>query len=214
MTSVVHAIAVGSHGKCKSLVRIPSASVEWVKWALDSGAAGIVVPMVQSKTEAEQIVKYACYPPVGQRSFGPFNAPWTDLSADSDVGKYFSVTASNLAVVAMIESVDGVTNAEDIIKTPGINGIFIGPVDLRLSLGLSGADGVEPEYVEALEKLVRVSHENQVTIGIFSAGPEVLKKHIGMGFDYFLVAGDSTALVTGANAALISCKNAVADAKL
>src|ERR1700753_887291 len=103
MTAVVHAIAVGSQGKCASLVRIPSNGVEWTKWALDSGAAGIIVPMVQSKEEAQRIVQYSRYPPLGQRSFGPFNAPWTDLSPDSDVSKYFSSTSKGLAVVAMIE---------------------------------------------------------------------------------------------------------------
>ena len=73
-TAIVHAVANGSGGKCSPLVRIPAAEVSWVKWALDAGADGIVVPMVQSKEEAERIVRYSKYPPVGQRSFGPFMA--------------------------------------------------------------------------------------------------------------------------------------------
>lgn len=66
-TSIVHAIANASSNKTSSLVRIPAAGVEWVKWALDSGANGIVVPMVQSREEAERVVKYAKYPPVGRQ---------------------------------------------------------------------------------------------------------------------------------------------------
>lgn len=71
MTRMVHAIANGSHGKVAPLVRIPAHGVEWVKWGLDSGASGIVIPMVQTRDEVEGIVKRARYPPLGERSFGP-----------------------------------------------------------------------------------------------------------------------------------------------
>ncbi|KAF9882944.1 hypothetical protein FE257_004855 [Aspergillus nanangensis] len=173
-TSLVHAIAVGSHGKCASLVRIPAIGVEWVKWALDSGATGIVAPMVQSKEEAERLARFARYPPLGERSFRPFNAPWADLSLDSSVQKYLSTTSRDIAVIAMIESRAG------------------------------GADGQEPEYVQALERIVRIARREKIGVGIFSATPEALKVHLAMGFNFVLVAGDSTALMNGATMAMDS----------
>lgn len=213
-TAMVHAIAVGSYGRCASLVRIPSTGVEWVKWALDSGAAGIVAPMVQTAEEAERLVRFARYPPLGQRSFGPFNAPWADLSSDSGVGKYFSATSSGVAVIAMIESKAGVQNAESIMSTEGISGVFVGPVDLRLSMGLVGADGKEPEYLQALVKIVRIGKGVGIPVGIFSPSPEALKDHLTMGFSFLLVAGDSTALVNGAELAIDSSRKACREMKL
>ena len=65
-THIVHAVGAASKGTCAPLVRVPSHGVEWIKWGLDSGAAGIVVPMVTSKEEAEAVVQKACYPPLGQ----------------------------------------------------------------------------------------------------------------------------------------------------
>jgi 2-keto-3-deoxy-L-rhamnonate aldolase RhmA len=185
-----------------------------VKWALDSGAAGIVVPMVQNKEEAAEIVRFARYPPHGQRSFGPFHAPWADLSEDSDVTKYFTRTAKEISVITMIESVIGIQNAEEIMATKGISGIFIGPVDLRLSMGFSRAAGDETEYVQALEKIVCLGQKLAIPIGIFSATPDVLKAHIKMGFTFFLVAGDTTALVQGATAAVEGAHRAIREIKL
>lgn len=214
-TSLVHAVAVGSHGRCASLVRIPGLGVEWVKWALDSGAAGVVAPMVQSREEAEKLVQFAKYPPLGQRSFGPFNAQWADLAEDSSLQKYVGKTASGVAVIAMIESRAGVENAEAIIGTEGIDAVFIGPIDLRLSLGLSAApDGKEPEYLQALEKIVQIAKRLGTPVGIFSASPEILKGHVAMGFNFLLVAGDSTALTNGARLAVDSARTACREGNL
>ncbi|CAK7203589.1 hypothetical protein SEUCBS139899_006326 [Sporothrix eucalyptigena] len=214
-TALVHALAVGSHGRCASLVRIPALGVEWVKWALDSGAAGVVAPMVQSAEEAQQLVRFARYPSAGgQRSFGPFNAPWADLEGDSDVAKYFGKTAAGVAVIAMVESREGLENAEAILQTDGISGVFIGPVDLRLSMGLTGADGAEPEYVEALTKFARLGKAAGKVVGIFSASPAAIQTHARMGFNFLLVAGDSTALVHGAKVALDGSAQALREVKL
>src|ERR1700761_2964853 len=68
---LTHAIVSASGGRCKPIIRVPSHGVEWIKWALDCGSSGILIPMVQSAQEMERIVQMAVYPPRGQRSFGP-----------------------------------------------------------------------------------------------------------------------------------------------
>jgi 2-keto-3-deoxy-L-rhamnonate aldolase RhmA len=216
-TAIVHALTVGSFSKCASLIRVPTLSNEWVKWALDSGATGIVAPMLQSRAEAEQLVRWARYPsqhPTGQRSFGPGQAVWADLSQDSDMAKYVGKTSNDVAVVAMIESKAGIANAEGIMSTSGLSGIFIGPVDLRMSLGLPGMDGDEPEYRDLLRKLVAMAKKNGLFIGIYSGSPSILKEHKKLGFDYFLVTSDSQSMVNGATAVLQGCRAAAKDAKL
>jgi 2-keto-3-deoxy-L-rhamnonate aldolase RhmA len=216
VTSMVHAVANASHGKTASLVRIPAAGVEYVKWALDSGANGIVVPMVQSREEAERVVRYAKYPPIGQRSFGPFNAAWADPAADKSLPKYFGHARQpgNIAVIVMIESKDGIDNAEEIMSVPGVDGIFVGPVDMRLSLSLGGADGDEGVYVDALKKVVALSKKLDLVSGIFSAGPEALKKHVSLGFSYSMASSDTGLISVSAKAAIEASRKAVNAAKL
>ncbi|KAB5528788.1 Pyruvate/Phosphoenolpyruvate kinase-like domain-containing protein [Coniochaeta sp. 2T2.1] len=170
--------------------------------------------MVQSRADAESLVKFARYPPVGERSFGPFQAPWADLAEDSDIVKYVTKSAPAVAVIPMIESRAGVADAEGIMTTEGVTGIFVGPVDLRLSMGLTGADGEEPEYVEALEMILRIGKRVGIPVGIFAASPEALKKQIGMGFTYFLVTGDSAALSSGAQVAIDTSRQVCRDLKL
>ncbi|KAF1811383.1 2-dehydro-3-deoxyglucarate aldolase [Eremomyces bilateralis CBS 781.70] len=204
MTSLVHAIAAGSRNATLPLVRIPSHAVEWVKWALDSGAAGIVAPMVQCAEEAAALVRHARYPPEGWRSVGPFQAGGADVTGEGGVGAYLAKAGreDGVDLIVMIESVLGVENSGEIMRTKGVSGVFVGPVDLRASLGLPGSHGEEEVYMKALERVIRVGKEIGMPVGIFSTGGEALKAHVKMGFSFMLVTGDVMALTEGASAAL------------
>jgi 2-keto-3-deoxy-L-rhamnonate aldolase RhmA len=201
-TAMVHAVANSSHNKTLSFIRIPSHGVEYVKWALDSGAAGLVVPMVQSEAEVKDIIRHARYPPQGQRSFGPFHAPYANIHPDSTMEKYFTRTSKEIAVIPMIESSQGLERAEEILAVPGLNGVFIGPVDLRLSMGLSGPHGEEKEYLEALRKLASVAKQNNLSIGIFLADMSLLARFQQLGYSFFLVGGDLMCLASGLESSL------------
>lgn len=202
MTDIVHGIGRSSHNKTLAIVRVPSHGVEYIKWALDSGANGIVVPMVQSRAEAERVVQYARYPPVGQRSFGPFMAQWADMSPDASVPKYFTTQAKDVAVIVQIESKQGLENAEEIMSTPGISGVFVGPADLRLSLGLPGMDGSEEVFVNALNKVLELGKKNNIAVGILALSPTRLEELTAQGFQFFLYGGDNAFLVKGATESL------------
>lgn len=202
MTDTVHAIARSSHNKTLSIVRVPSHGVEYIKWALDSGANGIVVPMVQSRAETERVVQCARYPPDGQRSFGPFMAQWADMSPDSSVAKYFSTQAKDVAVIVQIESKQGLENAEEIMSTPGISGVFVGPADLRLSMGLPGMDGSEEVFVNALNKVLELGKKHNIAVGMLALSPQRLEELTEQGFHFFLYGGDTRFLQKGAELAL------------
>jgi 2-keto-3-deoxy-L-rhamnonate aldolase RhmA len=187
-TLLTHAIVSASGGKCKALVRVPSHGVEWIKWALDCGSAGILIPMVQSADEMEQIVKMAVYPPRGLRSFGPATAPFASVDPTSSVAQYLHETSKDVAVIPMIESSQGLAQAEEICAVDGVTAVFIGPADLRLSLGLAGPDGGEQLYVDALQKLVGICKRLGKPIGIFAADEETCRKRTADGFDFILVS--------------------------
>lgn len=101
---MVHSTITASQGSCVPVIRVPSHGVEWIKWALDSGYSAIIVPMVSDREEMDLIIKRACYPPLGQRSSGPFRTPYADLSETTNLfQRYVDKRAQGMAVLAMIE---------------------------------------------------------------------------------------------------------------
>ena len=210
-TNIVHAIVTGSQDTCIPIVRVPSHGVEWIKWALDSGASGIIVPMVNTKSEVELIVKRGVYPPLGQRSSGPFRTPFADLAPDATMAKYLSQTVKDVVIMAMIESLEGLQNAEEIMSTEGVNGVFIGPVDLRNSMGFPGGDGMKKQYVEGLNKILSIGKRLGKPVGILGSTID-LKRQVEMGFDYFLLTGDAGLLARAAALALDEAKHSIKEA--
>jgi len=204
-THLAHAVVAASAGQCVPIIRAPSHGVEWIKWALDSGAGGVIIPMVQSAREAEEILQKAIYPPLGQRSFGPFLAPYADVDSTSDVAQYLSKRVKDLAIMPMIESVEGVKNAEAILSVKGVTGCFIGPYDLRQSLGLPGGDGEEPSFIEALEKVLDIGKRLGLHIGTVAASEAAAKRKTEMGFSFLLTGQDPNFLAAGAKASWEQC---------
>lgn len=200
VTQMVSAYTTASLGAKFPLVRIPSHGVEWVKWALDSGAAGIIVPMVNDAAEMRAIIDKAIYPPGGRRSFGPVVAQFAHPDGPATgMGGYFArAKAGEIALLPMIESKEGLQNVEGILSVPEVSGTFIGPADLRLSLGMSPAiDGTEPEFVAALDKIRTTAKKYGKVVGTMGMGEEVARKRAAEGMDFLLSTFDNGALVAG-----------------
>ncbi|KIW79669.1 hypothetical protein Z517_06283 [Fonsecaea pedrosoi CBS 271.37] len=212
-THIVHTIGSASKGTCLPLVRVPSHGVEWIKWGLDSGASGIVIPMVNTVEEARQIVQKARYPPLGQRSFGPAYAPFADPASDRSIGQYFGDTAPGLAVFPMIESASGVENADAILATEGVSGAFVGPFDLRCSLGLPGGDGKEDRFLDALKRIVAAGKKVGKPLGIYTGSKEQMERNLSLGFEYILYHGDSTLLAVAAKASVEEGRSVIQQVK-
>ncbi|OQU93633.1 hypothetical protein CLAIMM_00115 [Cladophialophora immunda] len=204
---LVHVVMAASAGKCQPLVRIPSHGPEWIKWALDAGAVGIIVPMVESRAQMENIVQSALYPPRGARSFGPALALFADLDPAATTDKYLNHTSNRIALIPMIESVQGLNNIEKIASVDGVTSVFVGPVDLRLSMGLPGSDGTESVYLEALQKILATCSRLGKPVGIFARDGESCKCRTLEGFNFLLLPGEAALLAQGAKANLEDCKN-------
>jgi 4-hydroxy-2-oxoheptanedioate aldolase len=147
-TSVAMLQSIASVG-IPSLCRVPWNDPIPVMKALDAGFEGIICPMINSREEAERFASYARYAPRGVRSFGPTRA----LNV---FGPSYSKTANDQIVIfAMIETRAAIDNLEDILAVPEIDGIYIGPADLALSLGLEPSiDVTEKSVVEAIEHVI------------------------------------------------------------
>ncbi|KAF2488135.1 Pyruvate/Phosphoenolpyruvate kinase-like domain-containing protein, partial [Neohortaea acidophila] len=214
VTSMVHTFNASSRGRGLPLIRVPSHGVEWIKWALDSGASGIIVPMVNDVAEARAVLDRAVYPPGGRRSFGPIYAAYAHPAGVEESGGqagYFArAQRGDVAILPMIESKEGLANAEAILALPGVTGVLVGPADLRLSLGMTAAiDGPEAEFQAALESIVAAGRKAGKLVGTVALGEEAIARRAKQGFDFVLTGFDMGALVVGLNTELAAAKKSV-----
>jgi len=162
---------------CASLVRVPENRELWVKKALDTGAAGIIVPRVNSAEEAARAVHWGKYPPEGGRSIG--------FSRANRYGARFqeNVETANqeTVIVAQLEHIDGVRNIEAILGVSGVDAVFIGPYDLSASLGKPGRIQ-DNDVRDAIRTVADACALRKVPVGIFALNTEGAAKALGEGY--------------------------------
>ena len=150
------------------IVRVPWNDTALIMHVLDAGAYGIICPMVNNRADAERLVAACRYAPVGMRSYGPARGL---LYGGPD---YFDHANDEIVVLAMIETLDGITNLDDILATPGLDGVYIGPNDLALVLGARpGSDLTDPRCVDAIAHILARAQAHKKLAGIFCASGAV-----------------------------------------
>jgi 4-hydroxy-2-oxoheptanedioate aldolase len=181
------------------MARVPWLDPASIMKALDAGAMGIICPMINSRTEAEEFVSYMRYPPLGQRSFGPtraaFAMPGYGVAANQEV-----------LALAMIETAEGVANLEEIAATPGLDGIYVGPADLTLGTQAGrlapGFDREEPEMVELVKRIAEICGRNGIRACLHCGTPDYAAKALVWGYSLTTVGGDSRLLAAAAGASV------------
>lgn len=170
------------------MVRVPWLDPTAIMKVLDAGACGVICPMINNREEAEALVSYVRYPPAGKRSFGPTRAHFS-LGAD-----YIAHANDQIICLAMIETAEGVANLEDIIATAGLDGVYIGPGDLALSLTgrryRVGLDREEPELIEVIQNILRKAHEAGLRACLHTGSAAYAAKAVGWGFDLVTLNND------------------------
>src|SRR5947209_4572824 len=185
---------IADAGTCAPMVRVPANSVEWFKWALDAGAWGVVVPMVNTREEAQRAVEYSKYPPAGSRSIGGAFGPYG--FGISDWPEYARTANDETVLVIQIESTPALENLDDILSVPGIDVAFVGPNDLHAQLGLTpSSEGSEPEFVNALERIKAAARKHRVALGIFSGNGQAAAERVRQGFQMITVATDISSMI-------------------
>ncbi len=176
-------------GDCVPLARVPVNSVENIKRVLDTGAWGVIVPMVNSRAEAEAVVAAARFPPLGRRSVG---GQLNSASFGADQATYRRAANDEILVIVMIEHVAAVADAEAIITTPGIDAIFIGPNDLLNSMGQMPAfESDNPEFAGAVARVRELCQRHRVPVGIHVISPEAAKRRAAEGFQFIALGSDA-----------------------
>lgn len=192
MDSLVSLIPAVSRGGTPALVRIPWNDSAQAMRALDLGAAGVIVPMVSTAQEAARAVAACRYPPAGIRSFGQTQGT-----------RYGSTEETNRQVlcIVMIETAEGLENADAIASTPGVDGIFIGPIDLALSLGLPVDYTLsEPALIQALSEIAAAGHRNGCAVGLPLFGMGMAASALEAGYRFITAGSDAGYIRSGAAA--------------
>jgi len=150
---------------------IPLVRLAWVdpiqaKAVLDSGAAGVLVPMVNGKADAELAVQMTKYPPLGARGVGLARAQGYGEGFD----EYVAHANDDTLLLVMIEHKDAVNNIEEILSVPGIDGTFIGPYDLSMSLGIPGQI-THPDVIAARKKVLDATLARGLIAGVHFVQP-------------------------------------------
>jgi 4-hydroxy-2-oxoheptanedioate aldolase len=148
---------------CVPFVRVPWNEPGILMKVLDAGAHGVIVPMINTRAEAESFVAACRYPPQGFRSYGPTRAAQV-------FGRDYVEQANDAVLTfAMIETADGLANLDDICATPGLNGIYIGPADLSFALGLPpGLDKPDEAHVNAVRRIIAACRKNGLVAGMMT----------------------------------------------
>ena len=167
------------------MVRVPWNEPGIIMKSLDAGALGIICPMINTPQDAINFVGATRYEPEGHRSSGPTRA----LMIHGP--NYHDEANDKIISLAMIETVEALENVEKIAETDGLTGIYIGPSDLSISMGLKpGLDRVEPEMIDAINKIFNACKNNKIKVGIHCLSPSYLKEKLSNGFDLATLASD------------------------
>lgn len=180
-------IAASQYFKVPCLPRPVSHSNDWIKPLLESGADGLIAPMVNSESELQSIITDLKYPPVGKRSFGVNRAQ----GYGSTFNQYVKNWNKSSIFIAQIESKGAVDAIETIVSHPELDGIMIGPYDLSGSLGVPG-EKFHQLVNEAELKVIKACKDRRISCGtqLSDFNPESIKNALAMGYTFIIASSD------------------------
>lgn len=188
------------------LVRVGENNPNLIKRVMDTGAHGVIVPMVNTKEDAVKVINAVKYPPLGTRGVGLARAQGYGLEFE----KYKNLVNKNSIVIVQIEHIKAVENLEEILSVEGVDAFIVGPYDLSGSIGRPG-DFEHPDMVSALKKILGASKRLKKTAGFHVIPPDAedVIKGINSGYRFIGFSLDSLFLGTLCRDELIKVKSCI-----
>lgn len=174
---------------------------------LDAGAAGLLAPMINNAAQAKALVDATRYPPVGQRSWGPIRAL---PRSGATMPEYLAQANRGSIVMAMIETREALAQLDAIAATPGLDGLFVGPLDLAISLtGGARCDPAAAEVLDAMQQVAAACMRHGKLAGAYAADAALAAQYAGWGYRFLAVALDVPLLAAAARENLARMNEAV-----
>jgi 4-hydroxy-2-oxoheptanedioate aldolase len=187
------------------VVRVPWNDPATIMKALDFGAYGIIVPLINTAADAAKAVAACRYPPVGMRSSGPVRAihyAGADYVANAD---------NEIILMAMIETKEGLANLDAICATKGLDAVYIGPADLSFALGMAPrGDNPDPVHMATCDKIRDAAHKHGIKCVMHCASAAFAAGAVKRGFDMIMLTSDLASMIAGARKQLDDLKAATA----
>jgi 2-dehydro-3-deoxyglucarate aldolase len=187
--------AVGDRIPC--IVRVPAADEGLIKRVLDLGAAGIIVPQVNTAQQAADVVRFSRYAPEGSRGVGLGRAQGYGMR----FAEYLESANDQVAVIVQAEHATAVENIEEIVKVPGVDAIQLGPYDLSASLGKMGQIN-DPVVTAAIDRITDACDAAGMVRGNFGVDAATVRTYIDQGYTLITVGVDTLYLGNAAKNAL------------
>lgn len=171
------------------LVRVPSNDPVRIKRVLDIGVDGVMVPMVETASEARQVVDATRYPPEGSRGVASGRA----AEYGDGFKQYVDTANESIFTLVQIETRTGLDNAEAIASVDGIDAVFVGPADLSANLDIF-AEWENNRLDEAIERVIDAGASADVPVGTLVVNPEDIQMRVAQGFDFLIIGKDTNHL--------------------
>jgi 2-keto-3-deoxy-L-rhamnonate aldolase RhmA len=180
-----------------TVIRVPWNDKTMIKRALDLGPDGIILPLVNSREEAEYAVQAMKYPPWGERGAGLARAQCYGLH----MGEYLETANEEVMTIMMIEHIKAVENIDEILKVKGVDSVMVGALDLSGSMGILGQTA-DQKVEDAIQKVLAACKKNAIPCGIITVAPEQANQRIEQGFTNIILGIDVLYLHGAAQGAL------------
>lgn len=178
-------LAIEAGGRSAGLVRVPANDLTYIGQALDAGAHGVIVPLVDTAEQAAAAVRACRYGPAGGRSYGP-------MRSGLRIGPTPAEADAHVLCVVMIETLTALENVEAIAATPGLDGVYVGPSDLTLALG--GASSTDPAFAdrldEAADRVAAAAADRGIAAGMHCPDGTTAHRRLAQGFTFATVSSD------------------------
>lgn len=183
------------------VIRVRENTEGYIKIALDMGAGGVLVPQLETVDDFRKAVKYAKYPPLGKRGYGPMHA--TDFWKHKK--QYDEEANTMIKLICQIEFIDLVNRIDEVFQVEGIDAFFIGPADLAWSMGLKG-DSIHPDVEQAIGEIAKAAQRHGTTWGMPASDAAACKKLYDLGARLLSVGADRSFMINGAKQELAEAR--------
>jgi 4-hydroxy-2-oxoheptanedioate aldolase len=184
-------LAADAHG-IFSIARVRANDSSLIGAVLDAGADGVLVPQIESKAGAMAAVSAARFSPEGARGANP----WVRAAGYSGIADWFGQANRDVAVMVMIEGTNGVAALPEILETPGLDGVFLGPVDLSHALGVPGQLD-HPRVLEKIQEVIGTAESKSMAVAIFTPTADGANRWFARGITCAAVGVDTGHVLAG-----------------